>query len=255
MRRAPHLAAALAFAAFGGGTCSHANRPCPTTRVFVGRPTTHAPDDPATAARIAATGARYEVCSQAANYVIERPGARTLTDDELFELAEAFEKETPSLEVGIGASGCPSLRPLAKPHPKGWVTHVDENTVTPVDVAERLAALAARAGGDPAMRIRVSIQSAPGPRCAADDPACGPLPYDAACVEQTSYDPKAKRTVFLPGPRAGACSHDGECTPGGCGNSCVSTAFVPRPGPCVRYGWKDIYCGCVEKTCAWFTTK
>jgi hypothetical protein len=152
--------------------------------------------------------------------------------------------------AGIGGCRCPLAKPAL-----GVVLQVNENTATPVAVADQVAALAARAGGDPAACVDVAIASAPGPRCAADDPACGPVPYEAACVEKTAYDPKGKREIFRARSGRGPCTYDGECLVGGCGNECVPSAETARAGTCELHTWDNVYCGCVEKKCVWFTTR
>jgi len=251
VRPALPVAAVLATVSLGV-TCSHAGRPCPTPRPFAGRQPTHAPDDAATAAAVAATGARYQVCAGGTDYIIDRPGTRELTEAERKLLNVDLYKSTPVRGMaGIGGVACPPAKPQI-----GLRVWLDENTATPVMIAERLAALATRAGGDPAARVQVTITSAPGPRCTADDPACGPVPYEAACVERTDYDPKARRTLVSARSGLGPCGYDGECGVGGCGNECVPTHLVDHGGTCEgRIGWENVYCGCVEAKCVWFTTQ
>ena len=241
--------------ALGVGTCSHADRPCPPQHVFVRRPPVLAPTDPATTEAIEAAGARYEVCPPGRDYLLARAGERELTDPELTTVATALQ-ELPGIErAGTGNVRClspPSRAALRlKVRSPGVTLQVRENGATPVQIAQELARVAP-AGAT--ARVLVLIKFAPGPRCAPDDPACEPLPYEAACVEKTDYDPKGKRKIVRGG--AGSCTYDGECTGGGCGNACVSTSSIPRPGTCPRYlGWEDVYCGCVQNACAWFTTK
>ena len=179
-----------------------------------------------------------------------RDGKRELTDSQLLDLRNMLIA-LGSTSAGIGGVGCPP----AAPH-SGVVMWVDERTVTPAASAERLSAFVSRADGNPSVRVRVTILSAPGPRCAADDPACGPLPYEAACVERTHYDPRGKRTIVEGSSTTGQCKHDGECVVGGCGNACAPAAAIGREGTCEEHiGWDDVYCGCVKTACVWFTTK
>ena len=232
-------------------TCSHANRPCPTPRPFATRAPTRAPDDAQTAAAIAATGARYHACAEGSTYVIERPGARTLTEPELLDLRTALFSVPGAQSAGIGGCRCQPDEPTL-----GVVLWVNENSAAPAAVAEQVAAHVARAGGDPAACVAVTILSAPGPRCAAGDPACGPVPYEAACVERTDYDPKGKRTLVSARPGRGPCTHDGECVVAGCGNECLPSSEVGGSGTCEgRIGWENVYCGCLEQKCVWFTTR
>jgi hypothetical protein len=251
VQQALPIAAVLAIVSLGV-TCSHAGRPCPTPRPFAGRQPTHAPDDAATAAAVAAVGARYQVCPGGTDYVVDRPGARALTDTERDVLKLGLYKVSPGAEsAGIGGVACPPAKPVL-----GVQLSIRENTATPAMIAERVVALAARAGGDPAVRVQVTIVSPPGPRCAAEDPACGPVPYEAACVERTGYDPKGQRTLVRARPGHGPCAHDGECRIGGCGNECVPASHFDHAGTCEGYvGWENVYCGCVENKCVWFTTR
>jgi len=249
MTRASPVAVVLAAASLA--TCSRVNRPCPTPRPFVGRASTRAPSDAATAAAVEATGARYQICTGGTTYRIDRRGARALTEAELRAFKDALYFGTPIRGMaGIGGVACPPAKPEL-----GVKVWIRENTATPQAIAARVAELAARAGGDPTVHVEVNISSAPGARCAPDDPACGPVPYEAACVEQTDYDPKGTRTIVRARPGRGPCSYDGDCYVGGCGNECVPGSMVDRGGTCEgRAGWDNVYCGCVEARCVWFTT-
>jgi hypothetical protein len=232
--------------------CSHAGRPCPPLRPFARRSPILAPSDRAGIAAVAAVGAHFEACGAGGAYLVSREGARELTEGELKALKDSlFAAGVDS--AGLGAVGCPpSKRHL------GVVLQVRENTVTPVALAERLEAAATQAGGDVAAWVEVQILSAPGPRCAPDDPACEPIPYEAACVEKTHYDPKGERVpVGVHGYGSpGACRYDGECIVGGCGNQCVSTSSVVGAATCEGYAhWQEVFCGCVQTKCVWFRTK
>jgi hypothetical protein len=232
-------------------TCSHANRPCPTPRPFASRAPTRAAVNASTAAAVGATGARYEICPGGIQYLIDRPGKRALTDSELLELRRILFTVPGARSAGIGGCRCSAAKPSL-----GVLLWLAENTATPVVIAEQVAALAASAGGDPAACVEVEIMSAPGPRCAADDPACGPVPYEAACVEKTDYDPKQRRKIVRARSGRGPCDHDGDCLVGGCGNECVPSTEIANEGTCEeQIGWDNVYCGCVEKACVWFTTR
>ncbi len=247
-RRAPTVVLAAASLA---ATCSHAKSPCPTPRPFASRAPTRAPDDPATTAAVEATGARYQVCPGGTQYLIDRPGKRALTESELLELRTALVRVPGAHSAGIGGCRCPLAKPAL-----GVLLGVNENTATPGAIADQVAAVAARAGGDPAACVDVAIVSAPGPRCAADDPACGPVPYEASCVEKTDYDPKGRREIVRARSGRGPCAYDGECRVGGCGNECVPSAETAHAGTCEEYGhWESVYCGCVEEKCVWFATR
>ena len=250
--RAPSLAVWGLATLLGAGTCSHAGRPCPPQRPFARRVPTLAPTEPATVAAVEATGARYEVCGRGSTYLIARDGQRELTEHELKRVMDGLYHRLPGMAAaGIGGVRCRS--PSSGPS-LGITLEVREQSATPMQIARQLETLAP--DGSTA-RVEVTIISAPGPRCAADDPACEPLPYQAACVEKTAYNPRATRTIVRAGGGTHApCAHDGECTIGGCGNECVPTSDIPLPGTCQLYTrWQNVYCGCVQNACAWFTTK
>jgi hypothetical protein len=249
MRRRPSVA--LMFAAVSLVTCNRANQRCPKPRPFASRQPTRAPNDAAAAAAVEATGARYEICASGTTYRIDRIGARALTEAELRTFKDALYFGIPVRgAAGIGGVACPPAKPAL-----GVKIWIHENTATPTVIAQRVAELAARAGGDPTVHVEVNINSAPGARCAPDDPACGPVPYEAECVEQTDYYSKGRREIVRARPGRGPCSYDGECRVGGCGNECVPGTMVDRAGTCEgRVGWDNVYCGCVENKCVWFTT-
>jgi hypothetical protein len=231
-------------------TCAH--RPCPPVRPYVKTPA-RAPTDAATAAAVAATGARYQNCPDGAAYLISRAGTRDPTSSELGELLIAvFEPRThetvaKAVKVNCLAPGpAPTLRMAFRP-----------GTFSPDELARKLTAAADRVAPDATVYLEVSLLPTPGPRCAPDDPACGPLPYEGQCAEETGYDPKAPRK---PAPilhhDGGACSYDGECIVAGCGNDCGPPVIEDREGTCELYRFKvPVYCGCVNRRCTWFTSR
>jgi hypothetical protein len=100
----------------------------------------------------------------------------------------------------------------------------------------------------------------PLPRCSATDPACGPQPvpgYDRC------YRPGAPRKPLRAraSNRPAECKHDGECTLGPCGLSCISYRHLVPYGDgkflsnCMAHGpdRDDVLCGCVSGRCALFT--
>ncbi|HKP63124.1 MAG TPA: hypothetical protein VJV78_40585 [Polyangiales bacterium] len=95
-----------------------------------------------------------------------------------------------------------------------------------------------------------SAGSSTGPRCAEDDPDCGPIPY----LDTNQQPPPAERTAVDPiDSSREPCSHDGQCIVNGCGNECDHWSLGGRAGTCPLYGkYRDAYCGCVEQRCAWF---
>jgi hypothetical protein len=230
-------------------TCGHAGRPCPPERPFAQRPPAPAPSDQVTASAVAATGAHYEICATPNIYLVTRDGDRELDEPELRQVQNGLYADLPGREsAGLGGVRCaPSAKPAL-----GVQLDVDDTGATPVEIARRLARLTPTGV---AARVQVTIRSPPGPRCAAGDPACGPLPYDAACLAKTDYDPRGtRRIVRTGGGERARCAHDGECVISGCGNECVATSEILRGGTCQGYDWPDVYCGCVQNSCNWFRT-
>ena len=180
------LGRCAAVAIFAVCACSHAHRPCPPIRELPPRPPALAPADPATAAAVKAAGARYQVCPDRQHYLVVRDGKRELSDAEALEIRTGFVVGVEGVvSVGSGACRCGITDP---PWP-GIQVDVREKGATPEEIARRLKTVAAQAGAaDAAVRVQVTILTAPGPRCAAGDPACGPEPYGGGCAERTDYD-------------------------------------------------------------------
>lgn len=250
--RVGFLAVAAALAAL---ECAHTRqqRPCPTPRPFAKRAAVGAPAEAATRPAIEAAGGRYHVCGDGLRYVVTRPGERELTDEDIsvvFNQRLLRGLSTVSMrESGYGPASCPDP---GSDRQRGLVARVPENAVTPAQILEDLDRLGALAQAqDATLRALVLVLSAPGPRCAKDDPACTPVPYSAACAEQTDYDPSEDRRVVQGG--SGSCNYDGECAPGGCGNECTATSEIDVVGLCDGRGsLAKAWCGCVKGGCAWF---
>lgn len=102
---------------------------------------------------------------------------------------------------------------------------------------------------------------AAGPRCTESDSACEPLSGGASPNAMSQgYDPKQPRRPSLKalglsaGQEGAACTHDGDCVRGGCGNHCVPWSQPRFTATCeVRAEIWDHYCGCLEQRCQWFT--
>jgi hypothetical protein len=120
-------------------------------------------------------------------------------------------------------------------------------------------------------------ENAPGPRCLATDPGCGPqfvahdwysrMPIWHGPHGETGekcYRPEAKRYP-LRGPGVDRCDDDGECVIGGCGFcfsykqgkvSCSKTLMdqtvVVPPGSKPIKPIPPLWCGCVEHRCTLF---
>lgn len=89
-----------------------------------------------------------------------------------------------------------------------------------------------------------------GPRCEASDPTCGPLPH-AVSVDAGPPPGEPRRCPWLSTYfDQGACTWDGECVLGGCGNVCAQWSIVPVGGVCP--GVPARWCGCVAGRCAFF---
>lgn len=109
--------------------------------------------------------------------------------------------------------------------------------------------------GAPGVGHRVDVlmeySGALGPRCDADDPGCTAQPAGGGSDGPL---PGAGRELVLPRLGHGRCSHDGECSIGGCGNVCQSWREPQRATNCLGYSELDegAFCGCVEGRCAFF---
>jgi hypothetical protein len=130
---------------------------------------------------------------------------------------------------------------------------VRDGVIGPVALAEQLAtSVRALNAATATIRVEVSLIGPSGPRCAADDPACGPMPYLGECAV-TPEKVGHRRVVIEPGRSRGDCAYDGECTRAGCGNECATTREPHGPGTCeLRSSLQSALCGCVEGQCRWF---
>jgi hypothetical protein len=176
-----------------------------------------------------------------------------MSEAELQGMQAALQATSAGVEMsGTGGVGC---RPPAV-RQSGVMLWVRDGTFPPEAIAHRVAAAVGQLDGDPAARVQVTVRTTPPPRCAAGDPTCGPVPYKAACIERTDYDPQAARKPVRGFGRAGECQHDGECFVAGCGNECVPARGTGIAGTCELYTrWDNVYCGCVNRECAWFTNE
>jgi len=246
------------------GHCAHRPIPCPTARpaALPRPPAARFPDDAATLAAIEKTGATLRACPTAGQYLLSRDGKREMVDAELHSVQNALYRALPehwANSAGLTGCTCSGERP-GEPHDLCIGLQVRDGLVGPDVLARTMVAEAEAVGAsDARLRVQVGQIVPPGPRCAAGDPACGPLPYDAGCAEQLGSRPGVARNPIgphLPGGavNGGACSHDGECMPAGCGNECVTTREPSGPGICPYYNsLRPALCGCVEGRCTWFT--
>jgi hypothetical protein len=99
------------------------------------------------------------------------------------------------------------------------------------------------------VRLRIELTH-PGPRCRRDDAEC--LPISMGGVADPSLD---RYPISHSG---GDCSHDGECTIGGCVQGCVSWRRAARDWICAASADSPETpsmlraCGCVASQCRWF---
>ena len=100
------------------------------------------------------------------------------------------------------------------------------------------------------IRVAVRLGGLTEPRCQADDPECGPIPYQQG---ETRPVPDPRRPLGpLPADEK-ACAHDGECVANGCGNDCDHWSIAGLPGTCPLLSeLQGAFCGCVQDRCAWF---
>jgi hypothetical protein len=220
-------------------------------RPYVKNPA-RAPTGAATAAAVATTGARYQICADGGTYLLSRAGTREPKPFELDDLSAAVRHQLAHRFLAeVSSVNC--LTPGRAP---GLRTALRADNFSPGQLARALTAAADGAAPGATIYLEVHLLPPPGPRCAADDPACEPLPYQGRCAEQTGYDPRATRKpAGMLRHAGGACSYDGECIIGGCGNDCGPPAIEGLAGTCELYEFRrPVYCGCVNRRCAWFMT-
>ncbi len=203
-------------------------------------------------------GLRHVAADEEHVFLPERAGQDRLRRDGADAVAERVRAKLGAQQsYGLGSCGsdvshrafaCIRLTvPICQP----WLEEV--RRVAPVARGEGLG-------------IMVEIQGRTGPRCAAGEPNCGPLPYHAPIpgAHQESRNWAGDFTLPLrPGAAfqtvrddlgSGSCTHAGDCVRAGCGNHC-DVWYQPVYGAnCPAFNeLSDAYCGCVQGKCAWFT--
>jgi hypothetical protein len=229
---------------------------CPPGSPADTRKPPQAPSDEEAVASVAAIGVRYERCEKPNEYLLVRTGARELEKPQAQAVQDFvwadIQRRAQSVATGMchcktGAGTLAAERCV--------ILRVPDGVAAPPAIANLLRTAVDRSGAnDATARLKVILDYGPGPRCAADDPACGPIPYDGArCAEQIGYRPEKPRKAF-PSHGVGACTRDGECIAAGCGNDCVSTNEMMLPGSCeyLTALAKRGLCGCVDGACSWF---
>jgi hypothetical protein len=246
MKRA---AAALAILIVTAVACAPSGAPtvkCPA-RAF----DTAVPAEAASAA--AASGLTVVTCA-GAEYGLTAPGARRLSLDELGKLLERIAPELMAVDgvTAMRLDGCCKVNG-AFFDPGGCIqVDIDQGTPAVARVPTLIAKLR-ETDGD----VRFSIlQGAPRePRCAQNDPACGPIPYiySMACVDAdaTRDWSRERAPETRAASRQSACTHDGDCVT--CNTIC--TGYKYRPSRCTLEFARHLekaYCGCIDRGCAWF---
>jgi hypothetical protein len=182
--------------------------------------------------------------------VLVAPGPRPATEQELVDFKRRVSNELlaiPGLRaLGVGLC-CPTT-----PAARCLSLFVDPCGTALDALFHRIAELARRDAQMNARELRLRVElTHPGPRCQSEDPSCVPLFLGA------SPNPDLDRYPIA-GPR-GTCSHDGECTLGGClAGDCVSWREAARQWTCplsetsVEPPNLPRACGCVAGACRWF---
>lgn len=203
-------------------------------------------------------GLRHIVADGEHIFLPAQPGQDRLRADGVDAVLERIKKKLVSkTHYGLGAcTSNPAYRAftcvrLAVPICEPWLDEV--RRLAPVVRAEGLG-------------INVEIEGRTGPRCAAGDPDCGPLPYHepiTAAHQETrvwagDFTLPLRKDAALLTLRddlsAGRCEGAGDCVRSGCGNHCEAWHEPVHGASCPAYGeLYDAHCGCVEGRCAWFT--
>ncbi len=209
---------------------------------------------PADAQRAAqAAGMRVVPCTNG-EYGLVLPGARERSLEELAAWQRRASAALVALD-GVNAAGFGGCCAILGGDGGAWFdtrgcvrVYLDQGTPAEKRLAETIAKLR-----DDDADVRVSVTQSPPrvPRCSANDPACGPRPYEGeGCVDLDATRSWSRRVIGLRETKS-ACTHDGEC--GAC--NAVCTDYVHRPFACTdeyATGLRDAYCGCVDGACRWF---
>jgi len=189
-------------------------------------------------------------------------GTRTISEPEIRAVAEAMRP----IGISSGLGGCCSPKVAKETQVfclKFWPADVCRlpmsRIVQEVDEALRRQGLeSVRVGVD------VMLSGTVGPRCAATDPACGPI--SSRDWEWPPRVPPSKHVGCVAGrvrvaepnqvTPGSACAHDGECVVGACGEQCLRWDQPLGPSSCNDVGRLEegpvTYCGCVSGRCDWF---
>jgi hypothetical protein len=190
-------------------------------------------------------------CAASDNEVVERTGSRPVTDDDIAKFKERHAHEIITDGInGVGLGGCCR----SDPPRLCLVVYAEADTPGAHALLPTLDRLLT-ADGTPDLQLPVAVYlSGPRrPRCAASDPACGPVSYEHRCAALGSFaHDRAPLDPIDPDPR-NTCSADGDCLQSGCGNQCTSYHQGSIAGTCeYSFGLESAWCGCVRGRCAWF---
>jgi len=185
-------------------------------------------------------------------YLIERTGAAPATSAQVeqFNHRNAAQLLADGI-TAVGVGGCCAGDPprvclvvygeAATPGAAGLLAGVDR--VLGEDATPELG-----------VPIRLLLGSPRHPRCAASDPACGPVGYsNGLCARSDSFShPRAPVGPLDIDPR-NTCDADGDCMANGCGNQCMSYRQGNQIGTCeYATSLTPAWCGCVQRRCRWF---
>jgi hypothetical protein len=183
--------------------------------------------------------------------VVERAGTRPATDDDIQRFKERHAGELLLDGItGVGLGGC-----CASEGPRlCLVIYAEAETAGATALLPALDRLVGQDGMPELSLPAVVYVSGPRrPRCAASDPACGPVGYDHQCTASGSLSqPRIPLGRVDLDPR-NTCTTDGECMPNGCGNQCTSYHQGNQAGTCeYALTLEAAWCGCVRGRCGWF---
>lgn len=208
------------------------------------------PYTPAADARAMAEGTAVRREDEGRRWVLSLAGDAVPSADEVAALVERLRRRGGLLQWVDYGLYCGAREQTACLH---WEGNLCETNVERVAHTLMAAVAADAVLPRPRIELAISLAGRLGPRCAGDDLACEPVPYNL----REAYDPLGDRHADVLGElSAGACEHDGECVQAGCGNHCVSWELggAHEAATCEGYQFsRAVFCGCVAGECAWFT--
>lgn len=182
--------------------------------------------------------------------VAERAGTRSATNDEIsaFNQHHAAALLTDGI-TGVGIGGC-----CQGEAPRLCLVVFAEAETTGVNGLLANLDRMVQQDGTPELRLPIKVELGPPrrPRCAASDPACGPIGYRYQCAARDSFRHRAPVGELDLDPH-NVCAGDGDCIQNGCGNQCTSYRQGNQIGTCPYIqALESAWCGCVQGRCRWF---